>query len=105
MKCFCNTNQSTKQLSKTVSFLKAMSDGNRLRITCFLKNGERCVCEIVRFLELPQNLISHHLKVLRDEKILISRKDGLKVFYSINRKHIADIIKFFNFLTIKSWGK
>ena len=98
MKCFCKTNQSTKQLSKTVSFLKAVSDENRLKIICFLKDGEKCVCEVVDFLELPQNLISHHLKVLRNQNILISRKDGLKVFYSINRKNISNIINFFDFL-------
>ncbi len=101
MKCFCKTNQSTKQLSETVSFLKAVSDENRLKIICFLKEGEKCVCEIVDFLELPQNLVSHHLRVLRNQNILISKKNGLKVFYSINEKNISDIINFFNFLIFK----
>ncbi len=98
MKCFCKTNQSTKQLSKTVLFLKAVSDENRLKIICFLKNSEKCVCEIVDFLKLPQNLVSHHLKILRNQNILKTRKDGLKVFYSINEKNISNIINFFNFL-------
>jgi len=98
MKCFCKTNQSTKQLSKTVLFLKAVSDENRLKIICFLKNSEKCVCEIVDFLELPQNLVSHHLKILRNQNILKTRKDGLKVFYSINEKNISNIVNFFNFL-------
>ncbi len=98
MKCFCKTNQSTKQLSKTVLFLKAVSDENRLKIICFLKNSEKCVCEIVDFLELPQNLVSHHLKILRNQNILKTRKDGLKVFYSINKKNISNIVNFFNFL-------
>jgi len=99
MKCFCKKNQSTKQLSKTVLFLKAVSDENRLKIICFLKEGEKCVCEIVRFLELPQNLVSHHLKVLRKQDILKTRKDGLKVFYSMNQKNLSSIVTFFNFLT------
>jgi len=102
MKCFCKTNQSTKQLSQTVLFLKAVSDENRLKIVCFLKEKEKCVCEIVNFLELPQNLVSHHLKVLKTQNILISRKDGLKVFYSINNKNISNIVTFFNFLILKS---
>ena len=101
MKCFCKTNQSTKQLSETVLFLKAVSDENRLKIICFLNKGEKCVCEIVDFLELPQNLVSHHLKILRNQNILISRKDGLNVFYSINQKNISNIINFFNFLILK----
>ena len=101
MKCFCKTNQSTKQLFETVLFLKAVSDENRLKIICFLKAGEKCVCEIVDFLKLPQNLVSHHLKVLRNQNILIARKDGLNFFYSINEKNISNIINFFNFLILK----
>ena len=102
MKCFCKTNQSTEQLSKTVLFLKAVSDENRLKIICFLKENEKCVCKIVDFLELPQNLVSHHLRILREQDILKTRKDGLKVFYSINDQNIKNIINFFNFLSIKS---
>ncbi|HIP34278.1 MAG TPA: ArsR family transcriptional regulator [Bacteroidia bacterium] len=102
MECFCKNNQSTKQLFETVLFLKAISDENRLKIVCFLKEGEKCVCDIVNFLELPQNLVSHHLKVLRDQNILISRKDGSKVFYLINEKNISNIINFFDFLILKS---
>jgi len=98
MKCFCKTNQSTEQLSETVLFLKAVSDENRLKIICFLKNSEKCVCEIVDFLELQQNLVSHHLKILRNQNILKTRKDGLKVFYSINNQNIEGIINFFIFL-------
>jgi len=102
MKCFCQTNQSTKQLSQTVLFLKAMADENRLKIICFLKEGEKCVCEIVAFLELPQNLVSHHLKVLRERGILKSKKNGVQVLYSINEKNIKKNINFFNLLTLKS---
>jgi len=101
MKCFCKSNQSTKQLSKTVSFLKAVSENNRLKIICLLKSGEKCVCEIVEFLELPQNLVSHHLKVLREQNIVKSRKVGLKVFYSIKKKEVVDNLKFFNSLILK----
>ena len=88
MKYSCQTNQSTEQFLEIILFLKAVSDENRLKIICFLKKGEKCVCEIVDFLKLPQNLISHHLKVLREQKIVIARKEGLSVFYSLNKKYI-----------------
>jgi len=102
MRYFCKTNQNTKRLSKTVLFLKTVSDENRLKIICFLKENERCVREITEFLELPQNLVSHHLKVLREQNILKTRKDGLRVFYSINDQDIKNTINFFNSLTVKS---
>ena len=101
MKYFCRNNQSEKKLLETISFLKAVSDENRLKIICFLKKKERCVCEIVDFLELPQNLVSHHLKVLKDKEIVFSKKEGLKVFYSLNAKKISQIAKFFNTLILK----
>ena len=77
-----------------MAFFKAVSDENRLKIICFLKDEERCVCDIVKFLELPQNLVSHHLKVLRKAEILLSRKEGLKVFYRINEQKISHQLSF-----------
>ena len=73
-----------KNLATLAGFLKVISEENRLKIICFLQTGEKCVCEIWQFFKLPQNLISHHLKVLKGSDILNSRKEGLKVFYSIN---------------------
>lgn len=80
---YCNKDD--QNIPLLADFLRIISEENRLKIICFLqKNGERCVCEIQDFLTLPQNLISHHLKVLKDFSLLNYRKDGLKVYYSIN---------------------
>jgi len=80
--------------SKTVKSLSenlcCVSDENRIAILVFLKKGERCVCEIWKELNLPQNLVSHHLKVLKDGKFIHSRKDGLKVFYSLEEDKISN---------------
>ena len=74
-----------ERILKSADGIKALSDENRLRILFELRNGERCVCEIWKRLELPQNLISHHLKVLKKAGLIKSRKVGLNVHYSINR--------------------
>ncbi len=73
-----------------------LSDGNRLRILCLIKDGERCVCEIWGRLALPQNLVSHHLKVLGDAGLLRSRKAGLRVFYSLDKPSLRRHLKNFN---------
>jgi ArsR family transcriptional regulator, lead/cadmium/zinc/bismuth-responsive transcriptional repressor len=78
-----------KGLDKSVEYLKILAEENRLKILCILGENETCVCEIWRMLGIPQNLASHHLKVLKDNKLIKSRKDGLKVFYSLNRLNIA----------------
>ena len=63
--------------------LQALADGNRLRILDALREGERCVCRLREGLEMPQPLLSHHLKVLREVGLVSARKDGRWVHYSI----------------------
>ena len=80
---------------QTAKINAVLSDGNRLRILCLLKDGERCVCEIWRNLSLPQNLASHHLKTLKSAGLLRSRKDGLRIYYSLNKtalKKAVDVL-------------
>jgi ArsR family transcriptional regulator len=75
-------------LKRVVDFLKIIAEENRLKILCILQKQEMCVCEIWQFLNLPQNLASHHLKVLKDYGLVNSRKEGLKVIYSINKTNL-----------------
>lgn len=77
---------------KVIDFLKIISEENRLKILCLLRKQEKCVCEIWQFLDLPQNLISHHLKVLKDFGLIGSRKEGTKVFYFLNKKNIKKYV-------------
>lgn len=81
-------NEENKSIPLLADFLRIISEENRLKIICFLQTGEQCVCEIWQFLKLPQNLVSHHLKVLKDFNLLISRKEGLNVYYSINEEEL-----------------
>ncbi len=69
-------------------YLIAISELNRLEILQFLKKGEKCACEIHPKLKLPQNLSSHHLKVLKDLGLLKSRREGTKIIYSRNEEAI-----------------
>ena len=85
--------KSVQKMSETAGFLKVVAEENRLKILYILKDGEKCVCEIWQYLDLPQNLTSHHLKILKDFGLIISRKDGLKVFYFLNEKTVNTKIK------------
>lgn len=71
-------------------YLTVIAEPNRLAILQFLKGGEKCACEIHPKLKLPQNLSSHHLKVLKDLKLLKSRREGLKIIYSRNEEIIKN---------------
>lgn len=77
-------------------FFKAISEESRIKILFFLRDGEKCVCELLQKLGIPQNLTSHHLKVLKDLGLLDSRKDGLKVYYKINKSNLDKYFNNFN---------
>jgi ArsR family transcriptional regulator, arsenate/arsenite/antimonite-responsive transcriptional repressor len=87
MKC-CDDKKISKELKKTADFLRIIAEENRVRILCMLKNEPRCVCEIWPELDLPQNLTSHHLGVLKDAGLVKSEKKGLKVFYQVDKDNL-----------------
>ena len=62
---------------------RAFSDRTRLRILHLLLNGELCVCDIVRVLEMSQPKISRHLAYLRKSGLVQARKDGLWMHYKL----------------------
>jgi len=70
----------------------ALSDSIRLEIVSYLRDGEKCVCEIVPHLNLIQPLVSRHLKILKDAGIVRCRKDGTKRMYSIVDCQIYNLI-------------
>ena len=70
----------------------ALSDPIRLEIITYLRDGEKCVCEIVPHLNLIQPLVSRHLRILKDTGIVRCRKDGTKRMYSIVDPTIHKII-------------
>jgi len=86
--CFQNDPQSKKDFKKVGEFLKIINEPNRLKILCFLRHGERCVCDIWKSLDMPQNLTSHHLKTLKDSDLIKSKQEGRKIIYSSNTEVI-----------------
>jgi ArsR family transcriptional regulator len=70
----------------------ALSATERLEILDFLRDGEKCVCEIVPHLNLIQPVVSRHLKILRDIGLIRCRKDGTKRLYSIVNPQIYDAL-------------
>jgi DNA-binding transcriptional ArsR family regulator len=71
---------------------RALADPIRLEIVTYLRDGEKCVCEIVPNLNLIQPLVSRHLKLLKDAGIVRCRKDGTKRMYSIVDPRIFNVV-------------
>lgn len=76
--------------------LTTISQVNRLQIICLLNaTWELCVCDIIESIQLKQNLVSHHLNVLKDLWLLITRREGKKIYYSLEQKKYKKLKKDF----------
>ena len=63
---------------------KSLSDPTRLTLAAALREGEElCVCDLAWISKRAQNLVSHHLRVLRSNGLVRSRRNGKLVMYSL----------------------
>jgi ArsR family transcriptional regulator len=70
---------------------KALSDPVRLDIIEFLRDGEKCVCDIIPHVKRIQPVVSRHLKILKECGIVRYRKEGNRRLYSITDPQIFRI--------------
>src|SRR5215471_7723678 len=73
--------------------LKTLANQKRLEIVQLLNNRELTVSEMVEMLGVPQANISQHLSLLRQLRIVATRRNGLRVYYRLTDKRIAAIIR------------
>jgi len=66
--------------------LRALAEDNRVRILCALKDQELCVCQLIELLGLAPSTVSKHLSILRNVRLVESRKDGRWIYYGLSRK-------------------
>jgi len=91
---------------KMVGFFKAVCDSNRHEILHLIKKGgEMNATGIIDKLNLSQPTIAHHLKILVESGILISRKNGKETYYQINEKMIDNCCLGFAGFFCKHKGK
>ncbi len=72
--------------------LKALGQPTRMKIIDFLRNGERCVCEIFPAIGEEQSNTSRHLNMLLTSGILTRRKDGIKIYYAVKHPEVFEIV-------------
>ncbi|WP_035042671.1 helix-turn-helix transcriptional regulator [Desulfovibrio sp. X2] len=71
-------------MEKAVQRLKALGEPTRLRMLALLRHGERCVCDLMAVLDMPQSSVSRHLSVLRSAGWVAARKGGTWTYYSLH---------------------
>ncbi len=72
--------------------LKSMAQPTRLKIIDFLRDGERCVCEIFPAIDEEQSNTSRHLAYMQTHGILSRRKEGVKIYYAVKHPEVLEII-------------
>lgn len=71
-----------------------LKEPNRIKILSILsKNKKLCVCELVKALELKQNLMSHHLSMFKRIWLIDSERDWTKIYYMINKENYKKLKK------------
>ena len=73
-----------KDYTENVQLFKAFCDENRWRILEILQEGERCACVLLNELEISQSTLSHHMRILCDSGVVVGRKEGKWIHYSIS---------------------
>lgn len=73
--------------------LKLLGEPSRLRIVLALNEGEMCVYHIVQAVGSTQSAVSHQLRILKDNKIIKSRREGQTIVYSLDDEHIMQIVR------------
>ena len=71
---------------------KVFGDSTRIRILFVLSSAEVCVCDLARVLNMTQSAISHQLRILKQNKLVKSRREGKSIFYSLADGHVSTII-------------
>lgn len=72
---------------------QALGDSSRVQIVWALSKGELCVNEIAELLEMSQPAISHHLRTLRNLKLVRVRREGRISHYSLDDSHIDSLLR------------
>lgn len=82
-----------EELYELSDFFKIFGDSTRIRILFTIDKGSLCVCEICAILGMTKSAISHQLKILRQNNLIISERRGKNVYYSLADSHVRDIIE------------
>ncbi len=74
-------------------FFKVLGDSTRSKIIWALDEHEMCVCDLAVLLSMTKSAISHQLRALREANLVINRREGKNVFYTLADDHVKQIFE------------
>ncbi len=82
-----------EKIKRAERTFKLLGNRSRIRILLEVAEGEKCVHEIADSVDQSFSNVSHHMKTLRDNKLVDYRKEGRHKYYRIKDDHILKILK------------
>ena len=77
---------------RAASIFRALGDPQRLRLLIMLESRAYCVSELAEALDEPLPAISQRLRILKSERIVVSRREGKHIYYSLADEHISRLV-------------
>ncbi len=81
-----------EELYDLAEFFKIFADSTRIRILFVLFETPLCVCDLAEALGMKQPAISYQLRILKQARLVKSRREGRTVYYSLSDDHVRGII-------------
>ena len=80
------------ELIEMAELFKMFGDSTRIKILCVLFEGEKCVQEITEASGSSQSAVSHQLRLLKQARLVRSRRSGKQIFYTLADDHVKTIL-------------
>lgn len=88
-----NNVPSEEKIISIADFFAVFGDRTRIKILFALEQSEMCVCDLAVLLNLTKSVISHQLKILKQNNLVSSHKEGKHNYYALADNHIRNIIE------------
>lgn len=78
--------------AEVAALFALIADPTRLRMVAALSAGELCVCDLAMATGINRTRVSHQLRILREGRLVRSRREGRVIFYSLDDDHVRDLL-------------
>ena len=93
LKAVRDTMPEETELYDLAELFKVFGDSTRIRLVFVLGEAQVGVCDLAQARGMTQSAISHQLRILKQNKLVKSRREGKSVFYSLADDHVRTIIE------------
>lgn len=81
-----------EEIGAMADLFKLFGDATRIKILCCLSQQELCVCDLAALIGMNQSAVSHQLRLLKQGRLVKSRREGKSVFYSLADGHVETVL-------------